>query len=145
VEAPWAALVVPGELDGPTLELMAEFLTRLNEKWLREHPETPALYESGAFYVLQPEYWLTIPWAITIGIRLGHGLDCKVLSAWRAAELRVRGNEPTAACIWSAHLSGPKLVYHVRVRRGDGRIEDPSAYLGMHAALPAGGASTWNP
>lgn len=133
-QQPWAALFVPAELDLPTLDLFTEFLTRLNERYLRGHA-APPLYRSGAFYRLQPEYWLTVPHALT-AIQVGMGLDCKSLSAWRAAELRVRFGEP-ARCVGSEHVTPEKVVYHVRVQRGDGRVEDPSAILGMNAALPA--------
>lgn len=133
-QQPWAALVVPADLDLPTLELFTEFLTKLNERYLSRH-EAPPLYRSGAFYRLQPEYWLTIPWALH-AVKMGLGLDCKSLSAWRAAELRVRLGE-RARCIGSEHHTPEKTVYHVRVQRGDGRIEDPSAILGMNAALPS--------
>lgn len=140
MQQPWAALVVPAELDGPTLELFCEFLTKLNERYLLSGAgrSAPALYQSGAFYKLQPEYWLTIPHAMH-AIRVGLGLDCKSLSAWRAAELRIRGGEPGARCIWSAHPTAEKVVYHVRVRRQNGQVEDPSALLGMNAALPPSG------
>lgn len=148
-EQPWAALVVPPDLDGQYLEEFCEFLTRLNERFLRAHPETPFLYKSGAFYRLQPEYWLSVPWAIH-AVRMGVGLDCKSLSAWRVAELRVRFNEPRARCVWTAYPTTDKVVYHVWVQRGDGSFEDPSANLGMHQALASGGAqprelAAWNP
>lgn len=136
MEQPWAALYVPAELDGPTLEDLCEMLVRQNERYLRKHPEVPLLYRSGAYYRLQPEYWLAIPWAI-LSLRMGLGLDCKTLAAWRAAELRARAGE-RATCVWSSHPTPEKLVYHVRVRRANGSIEDPSAYLGMNAALPGG-------
>lgn len=132
---PWAALFVPPELDPRTLERLCEFLSAVNEDWLREHPEAPNLYDSGAWYELQPEHWLTIPWALRM-LRLGVGLDCKVLSAWRVAELRVRYGE-AARCGWTRYLTPDKLVYHVWVLRADGHKEDPSVLLGMRSALPA--------
>jgi len=132
---PWAALYVPAELDERRLERFCELLVQDNADWLREHPEAPDLYRSGARYELRPEHWLAIPWALTMA-RMGVGLDCKVLATWRAAELRVRYYEPRARCGWTRYLTPDKIVYHVWVLRQDGRKEDPSALLGMHSALP---------
>lgn len=154
---PWAALFVPAELKPRTLVLLCEALVTTNEEFLRANSWIPNLYQSGAFYALQPEYWLAIPWALERA-RMGHGLDCKVLAAWRVAELRVRGGEPSARCDWTSYRTPQKLVYHIRVRRADGSIEDPSALLGMKsmsggseqnrpalvAGIPARGWPVWN-
>jgi len=129
-------LVVPPVLDGPALEKLCEVLTVLDERALRQDPTLPNLYQSGAYYELRPEYWLSVPWAL-VCLSCGHGLDCKVLATWRCAELRVRRGERGARCVWSRHATPAKVVYHVRVRRADGRIEDPSARLGMRSVLPA--------
>jgi hypothetical protein len=130
---PWAGLYVPAKLTLEGLDDFCELLTRENVRFLRES-HAPALYQSGAFYRQQPEYWLAIPHAI-LSVQVGMGLDCKTLSAWRAAELRVRGGEPGARCVVSAHPTPERIVYHVQVRRQDGHIEDPSAILGMNSAL----------
>jgi hypothetical protein len=123
-------VVLPQLLDGSTLEPLCEALTVINERYLRQVPRTPNLYESGVRYTLLPEYWMSIPWALWYA-SLGYGVDCKVLAAWRAAELRVRYGERGARCVWSKYEMPGKVVYHVRVRRADGRIEDPSVLLGM--------------
>lgn len=141
---PWAALVVPAELNGRTVERFCDLLTGLDEDFLRAHPKTPPLYRSGAFYRLLPEYWLSVPWAM-LAIYMGMGLDCKSLACWRTAELRVWGGEPGARCVWSEHPTPTKVVYHVRVRRADGSIEDPSALLGMNAGLPGGSQHQFPP
>lgn len=132
---PWAALLVPPTLNEETLAVLCETLTLLDAIWLRDHPETPNLYDAGVRYELLPEYWMSVPWALAWAAR-GRGLDCKVLAAWRAAELRVRGGEKSARCVYSKHLAPGKVVYHVRVRRADGSIEDPSARLGMQSVIP---------
>jgi hypothetical protein len=136
---PWSALFVPADLDGPTLDLLCELLTKLNENYLRTTAgmATPDLYKTGIRYELMPqtEYWLVIPWALAF-MRAGRGVDCKVLAAWRAAELRVRGGEQAARCVWTRHETRQEVVYHVRVQRADGTIEDPSARLGMTAIMP---------
>ena len=141
---PWAALYVPATLDKQTVEDFAEVLTRQNERWLMAHPETPWLYQTPARYKLQPEFWLSIPWAL-YAAELGYGLDCKVLAAWRAAEIRVREGDPKARCIVTEHPRPGQIVYHVRVSRGFGGIEDPSELLGMTADLGIPEASTWDP
>lgn len=52
--------------------------------------------------------------------------DCEDLAAWRAAELRLNG-EPARVVVYRSRPG----VLHAVVRRGDGRIEDPSRRLGM--------------
>lgn len=51
--------------------------------------------------------------------------DCKDLACYRAAELRLAGEHATAFAVPSS------LGFHVKVRRADGGIEDPSIRLGM--------------
>lgn len=52
--------------------------------------------------------------------------DCDDLAIWRAGELRMRGEMARPVVVRS-----PGVGYHVIVRRGDGRREDPSRDLGM--------------
>jgi hypothetical protein len=108
---------------------LLEALTAVNVAWLREHNgAAPWLYESGVRYEEEPpgrDEWQDIP--ETIRRREG---DCEDLACWRLAELRVRSLEhalPFVKCT----VFGPRTVYHVAVRRSDGRIEDPSRILGM--------------
>lgn len=112
------------------IEAALECLVRLDQMYLRVHPETPPLYQTGVRYLRDAdgatqetppaELWLTIPDCIRAG-----GADCKVLSAWRCAELREAGEH--ARCV----LSHRGSLWHVRVVRSDGTIEDPSRLLGM--------------
>lgn len=141
---PWSALFVPGVLDKRRLALFVELLTQLDEIYLRENPQTPGLYQSGVRYELMPqtEYWLEIPWALAFA-RAGHGVDCKTLAAWRTAELRVREGQPGARPVLSEYYSANEHVYHVRVQRQDGTIEDPSALLGMRSVIPGSGANPY--
>lgn len=53
--------------------------------------------------------------------------DCDDLSAYRCAELIHTGEDPSAR----ARVYRTGGGYHAIVVRGDGRIEDPSAILGM--------------
>lgn len=109
-----------------------EALVSINRVYLRTHPRAPSLYRAGLRYLRDvdnrsqalpdAELWLTIPDTIAAG-----GADCKVLSAYRVAELRERG-ELDARC----HVVqvGPSS-WHVIVKRADGTTEDPSRRLGM--------------
>ena len=111
-----------------------EALTKLDEDYLRDYPETPTLYTSGVVYRRSgPKEWFDV--ASTIAAGWG---DCKDFSAYRAAELR-RSGESGARC-WLKHVidqreDGSKLyAFHVVVlRRSQGKtwLEDPSRILGM--------------
>lgn len=86
--------------------------------------------------------------ALTV-LRRGWG-DCDDLSPWRTAELQEGGDANADSKIsWKTRCkncgaqvkakdkcrrcgsSRTRLVFHVVTRRGDGRVEDPSQYLGM--------------
>ena len=56
------------------------------------------------------------------------GGDCDDLAPWRAASLRVSGEDPDALPVLMPVRPG---LVHVLVRRGDGSLEDPSRVLGM--------------
>lgn len=123
------------ELSHETLRYVLFALMLADCAYLRAHPETPNIYESGVVYRLEPprqEDWLDIPSIL----KAGNG-DCEDLACWRAAELRVRHNikaEPTFK--WTVRPNGAYL-YHIQVKlppmRGEtvSRIEDPSRRLGM--------------
>ena len=111
------------------LEQLLEALTAVNVAWLREHPEAPWLYESGVRYEEEPagrDDWQDIP--ETIALRVG---DCEDLGCWRLAELRTRVREYARPYVKRSVVAPARTVYHVAVRRADGRVEDPSALLGM--------------
>lgn len=121
------SLPEPARVDA--LVHLLEALVLVNCSWLRGHPRTPTLYTSGVRYMEEPpgrDDWQDIPETLA----RGDG-DCEDLACWRLAELRVRTFEdarPFVRCT----VSTPKhVVYHVQVRRSDGRIEDPSRVLGM--------------
>lgn len=89
----------------------------------------PPIYETGLRYQREPrgeERWLP-PSDV---LRRGHG-DCEDLAAYRAAELRVTGEDPEAEA--RVVRTGPR-TWHAVVLRGDGDWEDPSAALGMELA-----------
>lgn len=121
----FARLRIP-QVNGPSLTAAVLGLQAENEAWLRSHPNTPRLYESGVRYRREPpgrEEWEPIP----IVLQKRHG-DCEDLASWRAAELRVSGEDEGARV--HVYQSAP-TTWHVVVKRGDGSIEDPSRKLGM--------------
>jgi hypothetical protein len=113
------------DVDVRRLNVLVRALTALNVVYLREHPETPLLKESGVRYQTQPhgcERFLTVPAVLAAG----NG-DCDQLAPWRAAELRVRHGIKALPEV--RRMS--KNLWHVFVRRPDGTAEDISAHLGM--------------
>lgn len=84
----------------------------------------PPLYTSGIRYQREPEgreNWQTASESLARGFG-----DCEDLAAYRAAELWAAG-EPAAIDIKRVNAE----LIHIRVRRSDGTIEDPSKLLGM--------------
>lgn len=116
-----ATLQVPAR--SAAFDAALEGLTRLDETLLGE-ADYPPLYESGVRYRAEPrEVWRHVGHVLAEGWG-----DCEDLAAWRAAELRVSGEDPDAAV--GTYRSGARR-YHAIVVRGDGSIEDPSRKLGM--------------
>jgi hypothetical protein len=110
------------------LAQLLEALAGVNEAWLRENPWAPSLYESGVRYEEEPDGrddWQDIP--ETLALRVG---DCEDLGCWRIAELRTRVREYARPFV-KRSVVGARTIYHVAVRRADGRLEDPSRILGM--------------
>lgn len=109
-----------------------EALMQHNVIFLREHPGTPRLYQSGVRYRIETttEHWQDIP--TIIERRSG---DCEDLSCWRAAELRASGINAHPYLKW--RQSDGRKIYHAVVKLPDGRIEDPSLTLGMHGKVYA--------
>lgn len=59
------------------------------------------------------------PWTV---LQRGWG-DCDDLVLYRLVEWRLRGYPATVSVIWQGN------GFHVRIRRPDGRLEDPAEYL----------------
>ena len=91
--------------------------------------EVGPLYASGVRYRDEPPGTETFRDAYTIN-RLGHG-DCAHLAAWRVAELQEQGEKSNIRVKWFKRKPGRGRLYHIQVRRGNGKIEDPSKLLGM--------------
>jgi len=113
------------------LEALMLCLCQLDLLWLRLHPSTLPLYDSGVYYD-RTMVWDTIPMLYA----RGYG-DCKSLAACRIAENWQKG-------IWckptfrfdddrrrSFSLSRTGAMFHILVMYEDGSWEDPSKALGM--------------
>ncbi len=101
-------------------------LTLSNVEYLKRHPSTPKLYDSGVIYEREngTEAWGDIP---TLLAR-GYG-DCEDLACWRAAELRSEGIEAKPFITWRP--GGRGTILHAVVEWPGGKVEDPSRALGM--------------
>ena len=100
----------------------------VNMSYLRTHPNTPALYESGVRYRREPmgeETWQDIPNLIA----RGYG-DCEDLACWLVADRRVR-QKIRAKPHLTYRKDGNLYRYHVTVVYPNGLVEDPSRKLGM--------------
>jgi len=98
--------------------------------WLLSH-RTPHLYSSGVRYAREPwsaaiEEFASVP----VVLSRGWG-DCDDLACWRAAELTAAGElaEPYVYETPTSRVDARR--WHVIVRTATGRVEDPSAVLGM--------------
>ena len=116
------------------LDQLAETLVQLNVDYLRTHPNTPTLAQSGVYYdlgadVQQP--WLTIPEILAAG----RG-DCEDLAGWRAAERRIEGIEAKMCpqgWLRTWQSGAGRWGIHWKVCLPDGTVEDPSAELARWA------------
>lgn len=117
----------PVELVGATLNTLLVTLTAFNVELLRTG-RFPRLYSSGVVYREDPdglELWSDAAFCIA----RGYG-DCKKLSAWRGAELRLDGIAAEPLVKWAVMPDGQRR-FHVLLRLPDGTEEDPSKLLGM--------------
>lgn len=102
------------------------------QQWRDRAGTFPRLYESGVVYEREPrgqDLWQSYAELI------GHGSgDCEDLVSARVGELlwlAERGLPGGDAQAYPSMIYTGPGVRHVRVRRGDGSIEDPSKRLGM--------------
>lgn len=123
-------LFSPGDrpLSHATLQCMLDALTDIDARYLRKHPETPAIYASGVRYEEEPpgqEDWQDVATTIRMGVG-----DCDDVAPWLAAQKRVAGLDarPTFK---DQVLSSGSTLYHILTMNPDGTIEDPSRVLGM--------------
>lgn len=132
VVLPVSELALPAERD------RAEFIRWLCEPVIAQNRALirklglPSMFSSGVRW--QPEPWAPEFDAFELAtdcLRRGWG-DCDDLACWRVAELREQGDAGAGIKISlpRPHVPGG---FHATVRRGDGRVEDPSRELGMGA------------
>lgn len=118
-------------LFGAAVRCFLEAIVMVNRAALRTDKSIPPLYSSGVRYAreIAEETFRDI---YTV---MFHGKgDCAHLAAWRVAELQEAGESATLRCSWMRIKTKTGQTYrltHVLVRRGDGRVEDPSKLLGM--------------
>lgn len=108
----------------PYLLVMLDALVRVNLLQLKQRPGLPGLYSGRVRYKREARGKET--WKTLVEILASGSGDCEDLAAARVAELR---NQGVNARIDVKRVS-PRLL-HIRVRHPDGKIEDPSAKLGM--------------
>lgn len=122
-----ASLEVPASAG--TYSAALEGLTGVDEVLMRRDPSIPPLYSSGARWQVKEGDPSELRWRYPADV-VGEGWgDCQDLSAYRAAELRVSGEDPGARV--RVYPTGENR-YHAVVERGTGLIEDPSVVLGMN-------------
>lgn len=102
-----------------------DVLQALAQAWAAELATRPLppLYSSGVRYRPEPNLGqyecFDDPWTV---YQRRHG-DCDDLVAWRVAELLAAGERATVQVVRRGHKM------HVRVRRANDQIEDPSKLL----------------
>jgi hypothetical protein len=134
---PFAQLVTPAFAAGVDPETSRRLviagvygLALQNMVWLKANPGTIRIYDSGVVWRPEPkgvEKWLSVPYILAAG-----KADCEDLAAWRVAELRVRDRVHAIPEILVRTLPDGRIRAHAVVKWPDGRIEDPSAKMGMH-------------
>jgi len=133
-------LAIPDRiLDASTLDALLEATTRAGQRQIErgEAPDVRAAIKRGLRW--RPERFVDgehFDLPVEANAR-GWG-DCDDLAPWLAASLRASGEDPRAEAV--ASKSGPTR-WHVRVKRGNGEIQDPSAWAGMNHSVsgPAAG------
>jgi hypothetical protein len=117
------ALIVPAR-GRRSIEAALAALFALNVAFFQSHPNAPHIRRAGVRYARERgERWQTAP--VLLASRRG---DCEDLASYHAAFLRARGER----AVPQLREVRPGL-WHVVVRRADGRIDDPSRWLGMGA------------
>ena len=113
---------------GLAIKPILDAQVKINQLFLRTH-NVPPLYESGVRYQNEPDDGQE-EFACIEPVYYRKWGDCDDLAPWRVAELRNAGEKAKIRIQWKRRRDGRKL-FHIVVRRANGRIEDPSAILGM--------------
>lgn len=97
--------------------------------------DLPLLYEAGVRYAREargPDGARLEEWRSPRAVLRARAGDCEDLAAWRVAELRASGEPAHFDVLSQPPREGRShWLFHIRVRRGSGELEDPSALLGM--------------
>lgn len=127
---------------GTVIKAILDAQVRNNLLYLQLHPNTPKLYESGVRYKNEPEgqtcFGRPVEEFAAIPVVLSRMTgDCDDLAPYRVAELIHAGVPAKIRIQWRARRNADgsqgRKYFHIVVRLPDGRIEDPSALLGMNA------------
>jgi hypothetical protein len=108
---------------------LLQALVMVNRIELRANKSIPPLYKAGVRYKREPAGQESFE-DINGVMSAGWG-DCEDLSAWRVAELQEAGENAAIRIKWRENRQTGKKLFHIQVRRGNGKIEDPSKLLGM--------------
>jgi hypothetical protein len=123
-------LAVPdSNISADIVDHALEAVTRTNERLLEEGrvPLADDAIRRGVKWAPEPPGDEHFDHALTV-VKRGHG-DCDDLAPYKAASLRVTGEDPDARA--TIIPSGPNK-WHAIVLRGDGSVDDPSADAGMY-------------
>lgn len=118
---------IPIDQDGPrAVKELLDALIRFWGRRMRRHP-LPPLYQSGIVFRPDPSAGVEENWRSPV-VTFEHGSgDCDQLVLYRGAELQAAGEDATSQCMAQRSPIGTKM--HVRVRRANGLVEDPSVLL----------------
>ncbi len=124
------------EVSAPIIDAGLETTTRINEQLIRSGavPTFDEALQAGAVrWHPEPPGDEHFDHAGLVLAR-GHG-DCDDLGPWKAASLRVTGEDPGARSI--VYQSGPSR-WHAIVQRSSGALQDPSRDAGMGSSSVSG-------
>lgn len=119
---------IPIDEDGPTaVKELLDTLIRIWGRRMQKFP-LPPLYRSGIIFAADPKAGVEESWRPPYKtFEAGRG-DCDQLVLYRGAELWASGETGVASqCMAQRSPVGTKM--HVRVRRANGLVEDPSIIL----------------
>jgi hypothetical protein len=103
----------------------------VNRESLRRNPRIPPILHSGVRYAFDGTggRFMDLYKVLEAG-----RADCGSIPAWRCAELQALGESKASLnIVWKDLPTGNRL-FHVRVRRANGSIEDTCYLLGMRPA-----------
>lgn len=111
------------EDNAPVLRALMEALIAVDIAYLRKHPHTPPLYQSGV------KYGRTLWWQPIPALYAAKRGDCKSLSAALVAQYRLAGIKARSSFRFNPRPGGHN-DFHILVQTARG-FEDPSKVLGM--------------